>query len=462
MRKKVFNLLLILVAFFTFNISCYAAVDFELYGFGDDYDGDDYLTLYNTRTCYVSINNIPISEKENIKLTIQDKDIAEIQDITYGDNSDRVITAKIKGKKLGTTDIIASLTYNGVNYTSKITTTVHESNYRIFLHREDYLDSEGTSMKKGESLKLVATLVQGMAWHRGDISSNGVTWLSNNENVVSVDNKGLVTAIEKGTATITAKYKTNEGVTITDSYNIEVKNENSSSEETGIRFYYDEPGPGMTLNYEDKFSVGLENIPQTEKRKIEFKIENENIAKITKTEYDEASADAIATVKYLSVGKTKLIATLNYNGKTYSDSFDLDVIESNEELVLSAKGYTDLPISLKVGEKLELTATLEYKRGSLVPKDVTSDSVIWTSSDENIAKVDNKGLVTAVGKGTVTITAKYDVEDKVLTNTLTFTIVDPIGNPNTGAFVSLSILVGGIILAIAIMAVVKKKKLLRI
>lgn len=331
MRKNIF-ILFILVLFLVINQNCYALDNFDreinLYGFGDDYDGDDFLTLYNIRTCYVSIKGIPASEKENIKLTIQDESIAEIQDIIYGSDSNLVITAKIKGKKLGTTDIVASLIYNGINYTSKITTTVHESNYRIFLQRGDNKDMEDTSIKKGENLKLVAILVQGMSSHIGDISSNGAIWSSDNESIVTIDNNGLITAVEAGTATITAKYKTNEGVTIASSYNIEVRNENSETEVARIKFYYDEPGPIMLLNSEEQFGVGLENIPSTEKENIKFKIENENIAKITKIEYDKDLADAIATVKYLSVGKTRIIATLNYNGKTYSASYNLNVSKS--------------------------------------------------------------------------------------------------------------------------------------
>ena len=326
--------LVILMIILTFNINSYAANDQQseifLYGFGDDYEDDDFLTLYNTKTCYVSIRNIPVSEKENISLTVKDEDIAEIQELVYGDSSNPVITAKIKGKKLGTTDIIASLTYNGSNYTSKITTTVHETNYRISLRREDGLNLEDTSIKKNENLKLYAILFAGMATRVGDISSKGVIWSSNNENVARVDNNGLVTGIGKGTATITAKYQTNEGVTINASCNIEVKDENNSSEESKIRFYYDDPGPSMILNHEDKFNVGLENIPKTEKENIKFKIENENIAQITKTEYDKSWADAVATVKYLSVGKTKIIATLSYNGKTYSASYDLNVKDSTK------------------------------------------------------------------------------------------------------------------------------------
>lgn len=50
------------------------------------------------------------------------------------------------------------------------------------------------------------------------------------------------------------------------------------------------------------------------------------------------------------------------------------------------------------GQTLQLTARL-------MPEDATDKSVIWTSSDEAIAMVDQNGLVTAMGAGTATITA---------------------------------------------------------
>ena len=438
MKKNIFSLLniflIILIIFCTININSYATNDqqsiIDLYGFGDDYDDDDFLTLHNTRTCYVRLKNIPFSEKTNINLTVKDEDIAEIKEIVYGDDSNPVITAQIKGKKIGTTDIIASLTYNGVNYTSKITTTVHESNYRIEVYRESMTNINVNSIKKNERVKLIAELFAGMATRVGDISSNGVIWSSNNENVAIVDSSGLVTGIGKGIATITAEYETNEGVTISDFCNIEVKDENNSLEKTGIRFDYDDPGPSMTLNREEKFNVELYNIPETEKGNIKFKIEDESIAKITKTEYDNSRADAIATIKYLSVGKTKLIATLEYNGNTYSDSCELDVIEEEYYLDLFVKKSTsnNLPSSLRIGDKIQLYGELRNKRGMLVPP-YTESKIVWTSSNENVVNVDDTGLVTAIGEGTANIIAQYIDEYKTVTTKYELKIIDPTQSP---------------------------------
>ena len=164
---------------------------------------------------------------------------------------------------------------------------------------------------------------------------SGVTWTSSNTAVATVDNTGKVTGVSKGKVTITAKCD-DETITSEDkksaTYEINVQPKNNS---TGpkIIFYYDEPGPAMILNSEEKYGVGLVEIPSTERENIKFKIENENIAKITKTEYDKNSVDAMATVKHLSVGKTKLIATLNYNGQTYTASYEINVKKNSSTQV---------------------------------------------------------------------------------------------------------------------------------
>ena len=238
-RNYFLGLLIFVLAFFTFGVRVYAIPDPDqpevfLYGFGDDYEDDEFLTLYNVRTCYVALNNIPISERKNVKLTIDNNDIAQIQSITYSDDNHAAITAKIKGRKLGTAHIIASLSYNGVTYTSNISTPDSESNYQLIVSNDSVAYSEKKNiMNKNEKWKLKAVLVIGMAHRAGDISSKGVIWSSSNEKVLSVNNSGLVTAIGEGTASIIAKYKTEEGVIISNSYKIEVKDNNKKNNNNG-------------------------------------------------------------------------------------------------------------------------------------------------------------------------------------------------------------------------------------
>ena len=42
----------------------------------------------------------------------------------------------------------------------------------------------------------------------------------------------------------------------------------------------------------------------------------------------------------------------------------------------------------------------------MTPANATNPKVIWTSSDEDVATVNSKGVVTGIAMGTVTITAK--------------------------------------------------------
>ncbi|MEE0061840.1 MAG: Ig-like domain-containing protein [Oscillospiraceae bacterium] len=52
----------------------------------------------------------------------------------------------------------------------------------------------------------------------------------------------------------------------------------------------------------------------------------------------------------------------------------------------------------KVGDEVQLSATV-YPTG-------TDQTVTWSSKDESVAKVSDKGIVTGVGKGTTTITVE--------------------------------------------------------
>ncbi len=65
-------------------------------------------------------------------------------------------------------------------------------------------------------------------------------------------------------------------------------------------------------------------------------------------------------------------------------------------------------IDLEVGQTDKLTATV-------LPEDAANKKVIWSSSNESIAKVDENGNVTAVKEGQATITAKVENTDLTAT-----------------------------------------------
>ena len=100
------------------------------------------------------------------------------------------------------------------------------------------------------------------------------TWTSSNTNVATVDNTGKVTGIAEGKTTISVSHN-NESST----YEINVK-QKSNEEDTGIMFGRYEPEPAKILNKDYGFWIYLNNIPDTEKEKIEVSIEDEKIAKL--------------------------------------------------------------------------------------------------------------------------------------------------------------------------------------
>ena len=101
------------------------------------------------------------------------------------------------------------------------------------------------------------------------------------------------------------------------------------------------------------------------------------------------SSDGIVTAK--SIGISDITAT-TYNGK--SAKCTVTILQPVTAIALS-----DATATLWVGKTKTLTATL-------TPTTASNTAIEWSSSNTNVAKVSSKGVVTAKGKGTCTITCK--------------------------------------------------------
>lgn len=161
---------------------------------------------------------------------------------------------------------------------------------------------------------------------------------------------------------------------------------------------------------------------------------------------------------------------------------EFEIIKSsdttNYTLKISSNNNTSLPESMNVNDKLQLKAILDSDNESTPSEDVTSD-VTWTSSDEKIVKVDNNGLLTAIGKGSATITATYKNGDETLTaiysvkvNASSITPVNPGKKddstvapsktlPNTGIGITIALIGSIILITICGIAVFSKYKKLK-
>ena len=211
------------------------------------------------------------------------------------------------------------------------------------------LDKTSLILKIGESQKLIATG-----------ATSGIVWTSSDEVVAKVDAEGNVTAVGIGKAVITAKI---EGTDISASCEVNVN---------GI--VLDKTTLTMIKDESQKLTATV-----AESSSIIWTSSNEAVAKV----------DSEGNVTAVGIGKA--VITAKIEGTDISASCEVNV----NGIVLDKT-----TLAMIKGESQKLTATV-----------AESSSIIWTSSNEAVAKVDSEGNVTAVGIGEAVVTVKIEGMD---------------------------------------------------
>ena len=220
------------------------------------------------------------------------------------------------------------------------------------------------NMTVGQKITLTATTSP-------EIVTEKVTWKSRNEDVAKVDNNGNVTGIGKGVVEIIAQ---NPGGTIQASCTVTVK-----INPTEIRLNYSK----LVL---DKNSS---NIPKLEATILpDTTYVNDSIA------WDSSNKNVVTVengnLTLIGNGEAKITVNTE-NGLTAT--CDVTVQTSIISIAVSSTSK-----KMEVNQTAQLTATV-------TPADAT-EKVQWTSSNTDVAKVDNNGNVTGIGKGVVEIIAQ--------------------------------------------------------
>ncbi len=142
--------------------------------------------------------------------------------------------------------------------------------------------------------------------------------------------------------------------------------------------------------------------------KLSISITPENTSPTTFTW--ESSNNQVATVKPSDDEKSAIVtgvkegsATITVTSKNGHTASCVVKVENDEPVIKNVTGVTldKTSMTMDIDETQILTATVK-------PTDATNTAVIWSTSDKTVATVDSKGIVTAVGAGTVTITAKTE------------------------------------------------------
>ncbi len=131
-------------------------------------------------------------------------------------------------------------------------------------------------------------------------------------------------------------------------------------------------------------------------------------------------------VKYRLVSSDSSIAKIDRNNGVVglkSGTVTISVIHSYDESISYSKTIeikdvlpTSLDVKIVGTDTIFVAGKTKQLEAILTPIDVTNRKIIWSSSDESIAKIDNNGLVFVVKEGTVEITAKTDVDNEISIN----------------------------------------------
>lgn len=211
-----------------------------------------------------------------------------------------------------------------------------------------------------------------------------IVWTSSDESVATVDENGVVTGVAEGKATITATV-----------------GEYSDTCEVEVSSKFVE----ITAPDNDVWGTKLESIAIIGVSVDSYKWTEEGSwsgTNRTLTVYiDDESGEALVTYKTNQGSETRTVAIVNYEGTdTYTlsggwvtDNFTVEFKKAVHTTILELD-KTEMEVT--VGYPETITATLS---------EGTTDTVVWTSSDESIATVDENGVVTGITDGEVVITA---------------------------------------------------------
>lgn len=216
-----------------------------------------------------------------------------------------------------------------------------------------------------------------------DASNRSVTWTSSDPAVATVSDNGLVTPVGSGETTITVK--TVDGglkAACTVSVNVPVTDISAPAEKT---FYVGQ-----------KTSLGITTVPAgATNRAISYTIADPSIATISSS----------GEIEPLKNGMTSVTAKTAEGG--FSKTMRIIVETKVTGITLDKK-----ELKLGVGDTQRLIA-------SVAPTTATNKKVLWTSSNEAVATVNETGVVTAKSLGAAIITATTEDGKKAATCAVT-------------------------------------------
>ena len=223
----------------------------------------------------------------------------------------------------------------------------------------------------GETIQLDARVVDP---NNRTIEGTSVTWQSSDETIATVSATGLVTAVNNGTARITAR---------------------TNSTEQGITVKVMQTPTGIAIDPPEAVLTAIGETIQLAATVVDPNNRTIEGASVTWQSSDETVATVSADGLVIAVNNG--VAAITATSSDLSESIDVTVKQTPTDIVID-------PLAARItalGETIQLAARVVDPNN----RTIEGASVTWQSSDASVATVSADGLVIAVDNGVAAITA---------------------------------------------------------
>lgn len=301
--------------------------------------------------------------------------------------------ANILDNRMKSIGIASFTTSNGVTYWVEVFSTKRASNTKLFKGREnlsskvkiksDYIKKIrifdfqiNKKIKLGEDLTITNLQLRNEGWDSvyTTIDNSNAMWFSSNLEVATIDKNGKIVSLKEGKTTITA---TIQNVSI--NYEISVMKETKviniekiSMSDKNLKLFV-----GETFNLFVSYYPTNANTDRT----LTWESTNEKIVKVNKN----------GSITALSSGKASIVARTK---EGFAAVCEVIVEEKDKEITNIILDNTTNTLS--VGST--------WKINAIVFPSNTTEKVLYKSSNNKIATIDNNGNIKALNPGEVIIT----------------------------------------------------------
>ncbi|WP_339014894.1 Ig-like domain-containing protein [Aeromonas popoffii] len=340
-------------------------------------------------------DKLPVTTDSTVKWSSDAEDIATVDQGT------------VTGHKVGTATITASGVANGKTFRDSAVVTITPETVK-----ELQINGHAGTLPLGQTKNLTAQVRMSNGVTHDVTTNQYLNWESSDEKIATISPIGFVTAISAGTVEFTASGVVNN-TQFRDTTRLRITP--AFVQSLAILDKEDEPivapnnlaaGLHQQLRAQATMSdTTLEDV--TEQKALNWVSSHSDVATIDQKGEVTAHKPGTATItaRYITDGQPDVVAAAVV---TVTDAFVTSLAILNGVTNEPFEAPIELPVG---GIHLELLAkaTLSDRSTANV---TTEDDLTWTSEFQDVASIDDEGVVEALAVGQTTITATYKIDEE--------------------------------------------------